>query len=182
MAPGEDDSWLAVEGRFDYRAISEMVTRTLTGQTFLVSGRSVTLRSLAVSGTADGRIIADLEVEGELPGRITLSGTPVLDPATGEIHFPDLAVSIEAEDIRSQATAWLIRAGLLDAARQKARIPLGEVLSEKLRLLAPWALPLSGRATLEVLLEDVQITDLSAETSHLVVRWYLRPDAVLQIR
>lgn len=181
MSPGEDPG-LAAEGRFDYRSISEMATRALAGQTFLVLERSVTLQSIAVSGTADGKIIANLEAEGDLPGRITLSGTPVLDTDTGEVDFPDLAVSIEAEDMRAQAAAWLFRVGFIRSARRQARIPLGEILAEQLRLLAPWAMPLSERATLEARLGDVQITDLRATISHLVVRWHLRPDAVLRLR
>ena len=182
ISGSRDDSWVTVEVTLEYGAISEIATRAASGRSFLVSDRSVQIRSLVLSGTSNGKVAGELQVEGELPGTIMLLGTPVFDSVAGEVHFPDLTVSLENEDLGGQVAAWLLRTQLIDDVRAQARIPLAGVLADQLERLAPTIVPVSERATLEARVAEAEIAAVRAEPSVLVIRWRMRPEAVLRLR
>jgi hypothetical protein len=81
---------LLVDARADYAAISDFLDERLAGTMVEVGNRSVQIRSLGVQGIGGGRLALALELSGNVRGRLYLTGTPTIDPATGRISIPDL--------------------------------------------------------------------------------------------
>jgi hypothetical protein len=81
---------LLVDTRADYGAISDFLDEQLGDTTVELGGRTLRIRSLAVRGIGAGRLALELTLSGAVTGRIYLTGTPTIDPASGRISIPDL--------------------------------------------------------------------------------------------
>jgi hypothetical protein len=81
---------LLVDARADYAAISEFLDQRLGGTTVQLAGRALHIRSLGVQGIGGGQLALELVLAGDVSGRLYLTGTPMIDTATGRISIPDL--------------------------------------------------------------------------------------------
>jgi hypothetical protein len=81
---------LLVDARADYAAITDFLDEQLGDTTVELGGRSLRIRSLALRGIGAGRLALELQLAGAVTGRVYLTGTPTIDPASGRISIPDL--------------------------------------------------------------------------------------------
>jgi hypothetical protein len=81
---------LLVDARAAYPAISDLLNERLGGTDVEVGDRVLHIRSLRVFGIGGGRLALELELDGDIAGRLYLTGTPTIDVASGRISIPDL--------------------------------------------------------------------------------------------
>ncbi len=175
------DPWIVVEARVEYGTLSEIASAVVVGRRFQIAGRTIEIRSVKLSGSNDGRVVAEFEVEGELLARVHLMGTPVFDASTDQIRFPDLQFSIETDDILARVAGWLLSTGLPNFLRRRARLPVNETLAEGRELMQELNFQLSDEARLEARLDALEITELAATEGGLVVRSRVLPEGLLLI-
>ena len=175
------DPWVAVEGRAEYGTLSAIAAVAVVGRRFQIAGRTIEIRSVALSGSNDGRVTVEFEVEGGLKGRVRLTGTPVFDASADQIHFPDLQFSIETDDVLARAAEWLLSTALPNFLRRRARLPVSETLAEGQELMQELNFRFSDTARLEARVGALEITEVAATQGGLVVRSRVRPEAVLHI-
>jgi hypothetical protein len=81
---------LLVDARAAYPAISDFLTQHLGGTEVELGNRVLLIRSLRVYGIGGGLLTLEIQLDGDVAGRLYLTGTPYIDPATGSISIPDL--------------------------------------------------------------------------------------------
>lgn len=122
--PG-DGFRLALGAELGYPEAEKVLTRVLAGKTLpLPGGLAVRVGTIGLE-TREGKPRMTLGVTGALTGTVALSGTPALDPSTGDLTVPDLDYSFDA----SGATGGLARL---------AERALAERLRSELRNRARW--------------------------------------------
>ena len=119
-----------------YSEATRLATAELGGKTYKVSGRDLKIDSIAIApGTNNKlRISASIDYRGgalrNYRGIVHLDATPVFDPATQSIHFPDLEYALADRGsvfrrMAERAAHDTLRARL----RENIRFPLGPQLT-----------------------------------------------------
>jgi hypothetical protein len=143
-----------------YEEASRLATRDYAGRTYKVNGRELTLSSIRLSPSEQGRVLVEATIDyrgGRLRnyrGSVFLEGTPRFDPVTQTIVVPDLDYSLDPARrglfarITERVAHESIRARLRESARfdlapriAEARVEITRALN---RSLAPGVL-LRGR-------------------------------------
>ncbi|NNM31942.1 MAG: DUF4403 family protein [Gemmatimonadetes bacterium] len=111
-------------GRADYGAASERLTEILAGRTVEQPEGTLTLERVEALGIGGGRVALDVNFGGAARGHIFLVGTPAIDPATNEIHVPDLSFDVDTRSLLIQGYTWIAREEILEFFRERARWPV----------------------------------------------------------
>jgi hypothetical protein len=131
-----DGLHILMEGRIDYGTAGELLTRELRGRTIERAGRTLRVRSVAVSGVGAGRLALGVDFDGSARGTVWFVGSPQYDAAAGEIVVPDLDFDVASRDLLVRGAAWIAgRGGLVEFLRDRARIPVADGVREGERLL-----------------------------------------------
>ena len=124
----DDGAVIHLEGRAEYPATGRLLTRELQERELEMSGRLIRIREVALRGVGAGRVALEVEFTGTARGRIFLVGTPEVDHQRGEIHVPDLDFDIETRNVLVGGLAWLGQDALVEFLRERARIPVDQVM------------------------------------------------------
>jgi hypothetical protein len=81
---------LLVDARAAYPAISDFLANHLGGTVVELGGRRVRIRALRIYGIGAGRLALELDLDGDIAGRLYLTGTPFIDAKSGSISIPNL--------------------------------------------------------------------------------------------
>jgi hypothetical protein len=162
---------ILIEGAAEYDVGSEILTAALSGSSVEAAGQRLELERIEVSGIGGGRMALEVQVTGDLAGRLFLVGTPSFDPASGEVSVPDLDFSVATSSLLVSGASRALHRQLVTFLRNQARWPVADAMSwvaEKLgeglnRELAE-GVRLDGRVY------DVGIIGVEARTERLVVQ------------
>lgn len=111
-------------GRAEYGAASDRLTEILAGRTLEQPEGTLRLERVEALGIGGGRVALDVYFGGAARGHIFLVGTPAIDPATDEIHVPDLTFDVDTRSLLLQGYAWIAREEILEFFRERARWPV----------------------------------------------------------
>ncbi len=173
---------ILLDSQVDYPYLSELLTWALRDDPIQIAGRELRVREVRAESAGEQRLAVDLEVEGAFQGRVHLVGTPVFDSSSGEITVPDLDFTIEDGSVLVRAGAWVARTGFPGYIRSQVRFPASDFL-EAGRALAATGMShqLSAQARLEGSVDSIEIVQLSATPTGLVVRSQVVGDARLVV-
>jgi hypothetical protein len=121
-----DGLHILVEGVIDYDVASGFLREQLMGREFSGAGQVIRIRDVALSGIGAGKLALRVAFEGSTRGVIYFVGTPQFDPATRQVHVPDLDFDVASESIRIKGLAWLARDQAVQFLRERARFPIGD--------------------------------------------------------
>jgi hypothetical protein len=175
---GADDGWVAVEALVGFAEASDLVAAALEGVEWRSLGRTVRVSSVEVSGNGDGRMAFVIELAGDVPARVRLVGTPVIDANTEELVVPDLDVTLESGGGLPRMLVWVARL-LPGILRARARLPLDTLVPVGLE--GPFELRLADGALLEASLADLEVTGIESTEEVVLVRARVRPDAAIRV-
>ena len=126
LQDGVDEGGLdvLVEAMAEYPATSRRLNEALVGAEVRAAGGRMVIRSLGLSGIGGGRLAMEVDVRGDLDGRLYLVGTPVYDPVAGQVSVPDLEFSVETSNLLLASASWTLSAQLDRLLRERARWPV----------------------------------------------------------
>ena len=134
----------------DYADLSTALAGRLAGQGFEIQDRVARLDSLALRARGED-LVLEVDLAGDLAGRLTLMGRPGFDPVTGSLTLDDLDYVFGAEDAEIAFAANLfydaIRDRIQEAANKLLAARTGD-LGAALNALLAGALPPAVRADL----------------------------------
>ncbi len=179
----DDGLHILLDGLADYDAASRLLRRELRGQSFAWGGNRVELRDLRVSGIGGGRMALEVDFTGTARGKIYLVGTPVVDPQTREVWVPDLDFDVATRSLLVSGAVWLAYGNLVEALRERARIPVDDVVElAREQLLRGLNRELSPEVRLSGEVEEVEVLAVEASRDRLVVRSHARARARMEIQ
>jgi hypothetical protein len=179
----DDGLHILLDGLADYDAASRLLRRELRGQSFTWGSNRIELRDLHVSGIGGGRMALEVDFTGTARGRIYLVGTPVIDPGTREVWVPDLDFDVATRSLLVSGAVWLAYGNLVEALRERARIPVDDVVElAREQLLRGLNRELSSEVQLSGEVDEVEVLAVEASRDRLVVRSHARARARLEIQ
>jgi hypothetical protein len=166
----EDNALISLEGRLHYPETGALLTRQLQDREVDLGGRLVQIRELSLQGIGGGRVALEVDFAGTARGRIFLVGTPELDTERGEIHVPDLDFDLQTRNVLVGGLAWLAHDRLVAFLRERARIPVGQVMAPaRAQLLRGLNRDLSDEVTVEGEVLSTRLLEVRALRDALVV-------------
>lgn len=178
-----EEARILIEGFARYRDVGERLTRELQGQELSWGGNTVRLRELGLQPIGGGRVALEVAFDGSARGTVFLVGTPRLDEGDGVVHVPDLEFDVQTRNLLVGGLAWLAGGNLEAFLRERARVPVGEImgLAEE-QLLRGINRPLSDEVTVEGEVLGSDLIEVLADAPGLLVRASARVRAVLRIQ
>lgn len=121
-----------------YEEASRLATRDYAGRTYKVNGRELTLSSIRLSPSKQGRVLVEAAIDyrgGRLRnyrGAVFLEGTPRFDPVTQTIVVPDLDYSLDParRGLFARITERVAHESIRARLRESARFDLGPRIAE----------------------------------------------------
>jgi hypothetical protein len=181
--PVPDQSTILLEGRVHYPEAGDLLMRQLRDREVVLGNRLLRIRDLGLEGIGGGRIALRLDFEGTAQGRIFLVGRPELDPASGQIHVPDLDFDLRTRNLLVGSLAWLAQDQVVAFLRQRARIPIETVLeAAREQLMRGLNRDLSDEVSVEGDVLDLHLREVIALREILVIHAEAEAYGILRVR
>jgi hypothetical protein len=108
----------------DYDSLSSILTASISGMELELKGKQVIFGDIAIHGAADKMLSIQVDFSGKKKGTLYLKGTPVFDPATQNISFPDLTFDVKTKSLLLKSAKWLFDKKITEAIRVAANLDL----------------------------------------------------------
>jgi len=159
-----------LEARLHYEETSALLMRELGDREVQLAGGIVRIRGLSLSGIGEGQVALEVSFDGTASGTIHLVGRPELDRDRGQIHVPDLDFDLETRNLLVGGLAWLARDPLVTFLRDRARIPVEQIMdAAQEQLLRGLNRDLSDEVSIEGEVFSTRLIDVVALRGALVV-------------
>lgn len=162
---------IALDGIVDFATASKAVSDALVGKTVTQAGHTVTVQSVVASPVSRGRLALMVTFTGDAKGTLRFLGTPRLDAGHDHILVPDLDYDIETNNDLINAFASLRQDAFRALMRDKARVPVGEVMERGKSLLENGLNRTIGDVmTLSATVDSVAVLSIGVAPGGLMVR------------
>ena len=154
-----------------YQDLAAIARPLLVNKNFDNDGKKVTVTAFDLAGDA-GRIKVTVTVAGDYEGRITLIGTPVIDPATNVVTVRDLDYDLATSSWLLGGVSWLLHSPIAARIQEKLRFDLTAKLAD-VKGMANKALSqvkLSDATVLHGTVTALRVADIQAAKDRLAVR------------
>lgn len=177
-----DEAHILIEGLARYGPATERLTRELGEYEFTFGGSRIRIRRLDLQGIGDGKVALGVTFDGSARGTVYLVGTPAIEQEMRTVHVPDLQFDVETRNLLVGGLAWLAHSNLVQFLRNRARIPIADVMAladEQLR--RGINRELSDDVTVEGEVLSSHLIDVVATREALIVRAGARARASLHV-
>ena len=166
-----DGYHIAMDGVIDYGTASRQLSQVLSAQSFAPGGHEFRVVRAAIIPEANEKLTLTISFTGDARGLLTLSGTPLLDNARGELSVPDLDFDLRTGSSILTTYSWLKSDDLRKELRARAHISVTSAL-DKARDLLRQGLnrKLGDEVTLSGTVDSVAIQRLFVTRDGLIVR------------
>lgn len=120
---------------YDYDFITRTMKDSLRDHSFIVKGRIVTIKDIAMRPLGKHQIEIRIDFTGSRTGRLYLRGTPVLDTARQGLSLPDISYSLESKDLALRLARSLFRNKIRKTLRGNSYLDLAALLKTNLPIL-----------------------------------------------
>lgn len=90
----------------------------------------IEIKKVSLYGVGNEKLIMKIDFKGSAKGRLYLTGTPVYDPSTKLISFPDLDYDIKTKNILVEVASWLLKPKLTQLLRDRAKWNISQKLDD----------------------------------------------------
>jgi hypothetical protein len=126
---------LYLQATYDYPFISKLLNDTLRNRTFLVKGRTVIIKDIAVKGITGHQLEIKVDFSGTHNGTVYLRGTPVLDTAKQALSIPDISYTLGKGDVMIKLARTLLRNKIRKSLQGGSYLDLAALLKTNLPAL-----------------------------------------------
>lgn len=168
VSPGLD---LWVDAVAGYAPVSAFLQSQIGGAEIERGGRLVRIDSLRVFGIGGGRLALEVMTSGDVVSHLYLTGTPRIDPATGQFSIPDLDYDVRTRSMLLATMSALGSAPLRQLVRERASWPSSPAVGWlQARLLEGLNRDLSDDLRVAGDVEGIRILGIHAMRDLLLVR------------
>jgi len=173
---------IILDGLIGYETLAAIALEAVRGEPLRWAGLHLDLASIDLSSPSHGTLTGDVELLSPLRGVVRLAGTPVLDPTSASVTFPDLDFTVTQGGILLRIGVGVLRVGFLDRIRSALRIPVDDYL-DRAHALAEGRIHATfpGDVRLTGSMHHTEVTHLVARPGDLLVRARIEATTLLTI-
>ena len=173
---------IVLDGLIGYEALAAIAMEATRDEPLRWAGLELDLASIDLSSANHGTLTADVELHSPLRGTLRLAGTPVLDPTSASVTFPDLDFAVTKGGLLLRIGVGVLRVGFINRIRSALRIPVDDYL-DRARTLAEGGIHATfpDDVRLTGSMHDAELTELFARPGDLMVRARIEATTLLTI-
>lgn len=114
----------------NYDSLSRLLSSELKGKEIEIKRNKIILDSAKIFGSANKQISFEVSFSGKRKGILYLKGTPVFNPKTQEISFPDLTFDLETKNALLKSAKWIFNDKITQTIRTYSTYNLSVILKE----------------------------------------------------
>jgi hypothetical protein len=116
---------LRVEADLPYARASQQFAAQVVGKTFDTDKGRFEITSARVWGD-QGKAIMEIGLKGRITGKVTLSGKPLADPASGSLRLYDVDFTLDSQSWLTRMGEWIYHSDLRKLLTEKAHFLLDQ--------------------------------------------------------
>ncbi len=171
---------LYLNADYDYVFLSKLLSDTLRNKVFEIKGRSIIIKDVAMRGIGNHQVEVKIDFAGSNKGSIFLRGTPVLDTTKQSLSVPDMAYSLEGQDLALKVAKSLFRNKIKKTLKGNSYLDIGAliktnlpVINEKLNRKLTKGVYSAGKTN------DIRVIGLLAKDNSMQVQLYVSAEVAL---
>lgn len=154
----------------NYDHLTAMVNKQVVGQNIQVAGKEFIVDNIKVYGIGK-QIAMQIDFRGSSTGTIYLVGTPIYDPVTHELTFPDLSFDLQTKAWMLKAAKWMFNGKITDVIRQKATYNFSQFIADsKARIQSQLSRDMGDNIHSDVNIKDLNIQAIYPTSEKLIIR------------
>lgn len=154
----------------NYDHLTKMVNQQIVGQSAQVAGKQFIVDNAKIWGNGK-QIVMQIDFKGSSTGTIYLVGTPIYNPASHEISFPDLTFDLQTKAWMLKAAKWMFNGKITDMIRQRASYNLGKFIADsKTRIQTEMSRDMGNGVHTDLAIHDLDIQAIYPTEEKLIVR------------
>ncbi|MDF1505831.1 DUF4403 family protein, partial [Roseisolibacter sp. H3M3-2] len=172
-----------LDAEMGYDDATHLLAPRMVERALARGGRRVRVRRATVAPAPGGSGAVDLDVEGDVAGRVYVVGRPVYDAPTGELRVPDLDFVVDVDHPLVRGLDWLRHDELRDLLRARARWPAAALVdSARVRLERALNRDLTQGVSLAAEVPTARVLAVYAAREGVVLRAEAQGEASLRVR
>lgn len=114
----------------NYDSLSRLISSELKGKEIEIKRNKIIIDSAKIFGSANKQMSFEISFSGKRKGILYLKGTPIFNPQTQEITFPDLTFDLETKNALLKSAKWIFNDKITQTIRSASNYNLSFILKE----------------------------------------------------
>lgn len=154
-----------------YDSLSNFIRSSFKGEVFEIKRKKIIIDDIAVSGSADNRIILKTQFSGSKRGVIYLLATPVLNDSLKQIELTNVDFDVKTKSVLLKSAKWFFNSKINQLVEEQGKFNYTPMIDDmKKEINTSLNQPLTDGVAMSGRIASISLNKIYYTTTHLVLR------------
>jgi hypothetical protein len=154
-----------------YDSLSNFIRSSFKGEVFEIKRKKIIIDDIAVSGSADNRIILKTQFSGSKRGVIYLLATPVLNDSLKQIELTNVDFDVKTKSVLLKSAKWFFNSKINQLVEEQGKFNYTSMIEDmKKEINTSLNQPLTDGVAMSGRIASISLNKIYYTTTHLVLR------------
>jgi hypothetical protein len=154
-----------------YDSLSNFIRSSFKGEVFEIKRKKIIIDDIAVSGSADNRIILKTQFSGTKRGVIYLLATPVLNDSLKQIELTNVDFDVKTKSVLLKSAKWFFNSKINQLVEEQGKFNYTPMIEDmKKEINTSLNQPLTDGVAMSGRIASISLNKIYYTTTHLVLR------------
>jgi hypothetical protein len=154
-----------------YDSLSNFIRSSFKGEVFEIKRKKIIIEDIAVSGSADNRIILKTQFSGSKRGVIYLLATPVLNDSLKQIELTNVDFDVKTKSVLLKSAKWFFNSKINQLVEEQGKFNYTPMIEDmKKEINTSLNQPLTDGVAMSGRIASISLNKIYYTTTHLVLR------------
>jgi hypothetical protein len=154
-----------------YDSLSNFIRSSFKGEVFEIKRKKIIIDDIAVSGSADNRIILKTQFSGSKRGVIYLLATPVLNDSLKQIELTNVDFDVKTKSVLLKSAKWFFNSKINQLLEEQAKFNYTPMIDDmKKEINTSLNQPLTDGVAMSGRIASISLNKIYYTSTHLVLR------------
>jgi len=154
-----------------YDSLSNFIRSSFKGEVFEIKRKKIIIDDIAVSGSADNRIILKTQFSGSKRGVIYLLATPVLNDSLKQIELTNVDFDVKTKSVLLKSAKWFFNSKINQLVEEQGKFNYTPMIEDmKKEINTSLNQPLTDGVAMSGRIASISLNKIYYTTTHLVLR------------
>jgi hypothetical protein len=154
-----------------YDSLSNFIRSSFKGEVFEIKRKKIIIDDIAVSGSADNRIILKTQFSGSKRGVIYLLATPVLNDSLKQIELTNVDFDVKTKSVLLKSAKWFFNSKINQLVEEQGKFNYTPMIDDmKKEINTSLNQPLTDGVAMSGRIASISLNKIYYTSTHLVLR------------
>lgn len=154
-----------------YDFLSNFIRSSFKGEVFEIKRKKIIIDDIAVSGSADNRIILKTRFSGSKKGVIYLLATPILNDTSKQIELTNVDFDVKTKSVLLKSAKWFFNSKINQLVEEKGKFDYTSMIDDlKKEINTSLNQPLTEGVMMSGAIASITLRKIYYTSTHLVLR------------